>query len=182
MAIWRTEVDSDYKSLGYDNERHVRQIMSYERGELHEWRPVYVQVVDEWGSKHEQMPSFPGLSMDITCGEATKSILDGLLHEHVDFLPLASHTIRDDQYYILYPKTVLDCLDNEESEFVRLRSGYIRGVRRYVFKPDCIGDTPMFRLPIAGSPIGSPFVNDAFKQLVEDNHLTGLEFRKVWDG
>ena len=120
--------------------------------------------------------------MYITCNVATKSVVDALLHEHVDFLPLASHTIKDDQYYILYPRIVLDCLDNEESEFVRLRSGYIRGVRRYAFKPDCIGDTPMFRLPIAGSPIGSPFVNDAFKQLVENNHLTGLEFRKVWDG
>ena len=182
MAIWRTEVDSDYKSLGYDYERHVRQIMSYERGELSVWRPVYVQVVDEWGSKHERMPSFPGLSMDITCGEETKSILDGLLHEHVDFLPLASHTIRDDQYYILFPRTILDCLDNELSEFRRMPSGYIVGVPKYVFKPDCIGATPIFRLPIAGSPIGEPYVNDTFKQLVEDHNLTGLKFSKVWEG
>ena len=182
MTIWRTEVDSDYKSLGYDNERHVRQIMSYERGELSEWSPVYVQVVDEWGSKHERMPGFPGLSMDITCNEETKSILDELLHDYVDFLPLASHTIRDDQYYILYPNAVLDCLDYDESELVRLRSGYIRGVRRYVFKPACIGTTPIFRLPIAGSPIGRPYVNDRFKQLVAVNSLTGLKFSKVWDG
>ena len=119
--------------------------------------------------------------MHITCNEEIKSILDGLLHDHVDFLPLASHTIRDDQYYILYPKTVLNCLDNDVSEFIRLRSGYIRGVKRYVFKSDCIGDTPMFRLPIAGSPIGEPYVNDRFKQLVEDNNLTSLEFTKVWE-
>lgn len=182
MKIWRIEVDSDYKSLGYDNERHVRQIMSYERGEMPEWRPVYVQVVDEWGSKHEHMPSFPGLSMDITCGEESKSILEGLLHGHVDFLPLASHTIRDDQYYIVYPRTILDCLDNELSEFRRMSSGYIVGVAKYAFKPDCIRATPIFRLPIAGSPIGRPYVNDTFKQLVEDNNLTGLEFRKVWEG
>ena len=181
MKIWRTEVDSDYKSLGYDNEHHVRQIMSYERGELPEWRPVYVQVVDEWGSRHEPMPSFPGLSMHITCNEEIKSILDGLLHKHVDFLPLASHMIRDEQYYILYPKTILDCLDNEQSEFSRFQR-YILGVKKYIFKPDCIGNTPIFRLPIAGSPIGQPYVNDKFKQLVEENNLTGLRFRKVWEG
>ena len=114
--------------------------------------------------------------------EEIKSILGGLLHEHVDFLPLASHTIRDDQFYVLYPKTVLDCLDNDKSEFVRLRSGYIRGVKRYEFRPDCIGTTPIFQLPVAGSPIGRPYVNDAFKQLAEDNNLTGLRFSKVWEG
>ena len=103
MAIWRTEVDSDYKSLGYDYERHVRQIIElYERGEL---SVTGVQCMYRLWMNGDQstsdMPSFPGLSMHITCNEETKSILDGLLHEHVDFLPLASHTIRDDQFYIL---------------------------------------------------------------------------------
>ena len=91
-------------------------------------------------------------------------------------------TIKDRQLYILYPKTILDCLDNDLSEFVRLRSGYIIGIRKHVFEPTYIGETPIFRLPIAGSPSSRPYVNDEFKQLVETNELTGLEFRKVWEG
>ena len=119
--------------------------------------------------------------MHITCNEGIKWILDKLLHGHVDFLSLASHTIRDDQYYIVYPRTILDCLDNDLSEFRRLSSGYIVGVAKFVFKPECIGATPIFRLPIAGSPIGRPYVSDEFKKLIEDHSLTGLEFEKVWE-
>ena len=122
------------------------------------------------------------MSASITCNEAVKSILSEAVHAYVEFLPLTSATIKEEQYFVFYPKVILDCLDNEQPDFVRTRTGYIMGVRRHVFRPDCIGDTPIFRLPIAGSRWGWPYVNDRFKQLIEDNNLTGLEFRKVWEG
>lgn len=186
MAIWQAETDSSYKSLAYDNERHARFLRLYERGELPSWSPVYVgygtDVYPDFDPDQASVPSFPALSSSIACGRKVSTILAELVHGHVDFLPLASHAIKHEQYYILYTKTILHCLDNDETEFARMKSGYIKGVRRYVFKPDCIGATPIFRLPVAGSPIGEPYVNDAFKQLVEDNNLTGLKFRKVWEG
>ena len=182
MTIWQVKTSWEYEEFGYDEEHYVRYIRAYERGELSRWRPVYVGCSE----RHDCIPNFPGLSSDITCDEKAKSILDELIHGYVDFLPLASHTIADKQYCILYPKTLLDCLANERTEFVRTQSGFIFGVRRYVFKPDCIGDTPIFRLslPTADnpSPIFCPYVNDEFKQLVENNNLTGLEFEKVWEG
>ena len=52
------------------------------------------------------------------------------------------------------------------------------GIKRHKFKPDCVGDVPIFKLP--GNPGTRPYVNDKFKQLIEDYNLTGLEFRKVW--
>ena len=129
-----------------------------------------------------RVPNFPSISGHIACDEEAKLILDGLVKNHVEFLPLLSHTIKDKQYYILYPKTILDCLNTVRSEFVRLQSGDIRGMRRYAFRPDSIGNTPIFRLPVAGISSHRPYVNDRFKQLVEDNKLTGLEFKKVWEG
>ena len=186
MVIWHVRTSWEYKALGYDEEHYVRSIMAYERGKLSRWTPVSVgystEVYNDTDERHERIPNFPGLSSCITCDEKAKSILDELIHDHADFLPLTSHTITDKQFYILHFKTILDCLDNERSEFARLQAGYIMGIRRHVFKSDCIGDTPIFRLPIAGSPPGRPYVNDKFKQLVEDHHLTGLEFRKVWEG
>ena len=191
MTIWQVKTGWKYKSLGYDEEHYVKYIMAYRRGELSRWQPVYVGYsnevyISDMDEMYDRFPHFPGLSSDIACDEKAKSILDELIHGYVDFLPLASHTITDKQYCILYPKTLLDCLDNERTEFVRTQSGFIFGVRRYVFKSDCIGDTPIFRLPLPTadnpSPIFCPYVNDEFKQLVEDNNLTGLEFEKVWEG
>lgn len=185
MAIWQISTDIEFRSLAYDDEPDARKIRLYERGELQSWQQVYVgyatDAYPDFDPKRAPIPSFPALSSSIACGTNARTAFNSLLRDHVDILPLASHTIRDDKYYILYPKTVLDCLDNEESEFARTRSGYIMGVRRYVFEADCIGNTPMFRLPIGGSPIGEPYVNDNFKRLVEDKNLTGLKFSKVWE-
>ena len=103
-------------------------------------------------------------------------MLDELVKDHIDFLPLLSDTITDRRLYILHPITELDCLDSERSEFSRLSSGYIMGIKRHKFKPDCVGDVPIFKLP--GNPGTRPYVNDKFKQLIEDYNLTGLEFRR----
>lgn len=187
MVIWQTRTSLDYLSIAYTNEQpDVRRVMDYEDGKLSTWPPIYVEydtfVYDDMDERYERVPNFPSISGNITCDEESKLILDEFVYAHVEFLPLLSHTIKERQLYILYPKTILDCLDNEKSEFVRTRSGYLRGIRKHVFKTACIGDTPIFRLPIAGSPSSRPYVNDEFKQLVEDNKLTGLEFRKVWEG
>lgn len=186
MVIWQTKASRTYQALDYVNEYDVRSTMAYERGELSTWIPFYVKyatdVYDDMDDRDVRVPNFPRISGNITCDEEAKLILENLVHDHVEFLPLLSHTIKDKQYYILYPKTILNCLDNEQSEFARLKGKYILGIRKHVFRPRCVGDTPVFRLPVAGSPSGEPYVNDKFKQMVEDNALTGLEFRKVWDG
>lgn len=191
MAIWRIKPGLEYRSLGYDDEYDAEFIRLYRRGELRMWPLVYVgygtDVYPDFDPKHASVPSFPALSSSIACGKTVRTILAELVYGHVDFLPLASHTITDEQYYILYPKTVLGCLDIEEPEFSRLQLGRFEGIRRHDFKPhcsDCIGNIPIFKLPTSafGSPAGRPYVNDTFKQLVEENNLTGLRFSKVWEG
>lgn len=186
MVIWRIRTSGEYQALDYVNKYDVRGTREYKRGELSTWRPFYVvyatDVYDDMDESLVRVPNFPDISGNITCDEEAKLILDEYVHDHAEFLLLLSYTIKDKRYFILYPKTILDCLDNERSEFVRLPSGYIRGIRRYAFRPDSIGDTPIFRLPVAGISSHRPYVNDRFKQLVEDNKLTGLEFQKVWEG
>jgi len=185
MAIWQMNCSVDYLALAYADEA-ARTVRHYVNGKSLKWQPVGVKydtdLYDDTDERHERVPDFPRMSGSITCNEAAKSTLDQAVHEYVEFLPLTSTTIKDEQYYFFYPKVILDCLDNEQSDFVRSRTGYIRGISRHVFRPDCIGDTPIFRLPVAGSLWGWPFVNDRLKRLIEDNNLTGLEFRKVWEG
>ena len=191
MAIWRIETGIEYRSLGYDNEYDAKFIRLYRRGELPIWPQILVgyatDAYPDFDPKRAPVPSFPALSTNIACNSKARTMLAELVHYHVDFLPLASHTIADEQYYILYPKTILGCLDLEAPEFSRLQPGRIESIKRHDFKPhcsDCIGNIPIFKLPTSafGSPSGRPFVNDRFKQLVEVNNLSGLEFRKVYEG
>lgn len=191
MAIWRIRTDIEYRSLGYVDEFDARKIRLYRRGELPSWPPVFVSYATDaypdFDPKRAPIPSFPALSSSIACGTRARTVLDELIQDHVEFLPLASYTITDEQYYVMYPKTILRCLEIEEREFSRLQPGRFSGILRHEFKlhcSDCIGNIPIFKLPTSafGSPIGQPYVNDKFKRLVEDHNLTGLEFSKVWDG
>lgn len=184
MVIWQTEASIEYLRLANAVERDVRQTLDYTRGKLSKWQPLYVNydtdVYDDTDERHERISDFATLSGRIICDEVARSMLDELVKDHIDFLPLLSDTITDRRLYILHPITELDCLDSERSEFSRLSSGYIMGIKRHKFKPDCVGDVPIFKLP--GNPGTRPYVNDKFKQLIEDYNLTGLEFRKVWEG
>ena len=191
MVIWRIKTDSKFRSIAYDDEFDARFLRHYRREELPIWPPIQIDYATDaypdFDPTRAPVPSFPALSSSIACDNKVRTILGKLVHDHVDFLPLESHTITDEQYFILYPKTILGCLEIEEPEFSRLQRSRFEGIKRHDFKPhcsDCIGNIPIFKLPTSafGSPIGRPYVNDAFKQLVEDNHLAGLEFRMVWDG
>lgn len=185
MVVWRIRTRSDFLDLAYVNEDDTRYTFAYRRGKLLNWHPFYVEynteVDDNYDERHERVPSFLSLSGNITCDEETKSIIDELIHDHVEFLPLLSDTIKGKQYYLLHVKTELDCLDVEQTEYVYSLPGKRRpSVKTYAFKWDCIGATPIFILP-RGTPL-EPFVSAEFKQLIEDNNLTGLQFKKIWEG
>ena len=129
MVIWQTEASIEYLRLANAVERDVRQTLDYTRGKLSKWQPLYVNydtdVYDDTDERHERISDFATLSGRIICDEVARSMLDELVKDHIDFLPLLSDTITDRRLYILHPITELDCLDSERSEFSRLSSGYI---------------------------------------------------------
>ena len=185
MVIWRIETRSDYLDLAYVDEEDTRFTMAYRRGKLLTWRPIYVayntSVDDTFDERHERVPNFPRLSGFITCDENAKSVLHDLVSDHVDFLPLLSDKITDKQYFVFYPRIELDCLDVERLEYGFSLPGKRRPyIETYAFQPDCIGDTPIFILP-RGTRF-DPFVSDRFKDAIESNNLTGLQFKKIWEG
>jgi len=186
MVIWQTQTSHLFQALDYVNEYDVRVTLDYVRGRTSLWQPFYVvyatDVYDDMDESLVHVPNFPSLSGHITCDGKAKQLIVGLVRDHVQFLPLLSSTMRDRRYNLLFPKTVLDCLDTEQSEFGPSRRGNIRGIRKYAFRREAIGNTPIFRLPARGITSHQPYVNDRFKQLVEANNLTGLKFKRVWQG
>lgn len=155
--------------------------------ELETWNPQEVWYHPLDFNENKGIASFPSWGTVNVCDAKAKQIISGLVDDHVEFLPLIFHkgahpessatTGACDEYYAINPVTILDCLDHERSEFSSF--GPLKKIGKYVFKPDCIREIPIFILPI--SKRTKLFVTDAFKQLIEDYNLTGLEFKKVWE-
>ena len=153
--------------------------------QLETWEPQRVWYHPLDFQEDKGLANFPGWdAAAIVCDLNTQAIIRKLIEDHVEFLPLvyyegfADKEI-DSKYFAINVLQILDCLDYERCEFTRFKStGGIRSVRTFEFKPDCIGGIPIFKLPILRSI--RTYVTDEFKQLVEDNNLTGLEFSKVW--
>ena len=170
----------DYKYLSAYDERYCTFPRRDGTSELATWEPQHLTYESyEEEDNHLGLCNFPAWCGRSACDLKAKEIIGTLTADDVEFLPLFVPEISHTRYFAIHVLTTLDCLDNERSEF-----GYFGDLRmridKYEFKPDCIGDTPIFKLPIFNR--NSTYVTDSFKQLVEDNDLTGLEFRKVWEG
>lgn len=156
--------------------------------ELETWKPQEVWYHPLDFQENKGIASFPSWGTVNVCDAKAKQIISELVDEHVEFLPLIFHkgahpesfatASSCDEYYVISPVKILDCLDHEQSEFSSF--GPLKKIDKYVFKSNCIRGVPIFILPI--SKRTKLFVTDTFKQLVEDNKLTGLEFIKVWEG
>ena len=185
MMIWQIETSSEYLSLVDANRADLRRRAAYRSGKLPERDPTYVKymmwVSDETDERHERIPNFPGLSSDIACDTKAKLILEPLIQGHAEFLLLRSETITDKQYYLLWTATILGRQVTEENENVSTRDGIKLPFRHksFILDPSYFDDVPIFRLP--GVSEIDVFVTDKFKQLVEENNLTGLEFTKIWE-
>lgn len=155
--------------------------------QLETWEPLRVWYDPTEFEEGLGMANFPSWSAaTVVCDVKAKEIVRELIEDHVELLPLAYYPSFEEKaihsnYYAINVLQILDCLDFERSEFTRFKStGGIRSIVKYEFRANCIGGIPIFKLPILNSI--RTFVTDEFKQLVEDNNLTGLKFRKVWEG
>ena len=185
-VIWQLDTSTEYLNLGHVEEREVRIWLDYMRGRLPQWIPARVtystDVYDDTDERHERAPNFASLGSCIACDEEAKSIIEDMLEGYAELLLLNCDKKMQKQYYIVHPTREIDCEDRDRSDwedFIKGRPDIGRSVHRFAFKQHLIGDAPMFILP-GTTPI-TPFVTDRFKQLIEDNNLTGLTFRDRGD-
>ncbi|MCY4073054.1 MAG: hypothetical protein OXG60_17305 [Chloroflexi bacterium] len=187
---------ADFNTLSVRDERYGTFPRLDGAPELSTWVPQQVWYDPLVFRQGRALANLPAWSVHTVGDTLAKAVIQELIGDHVEFLPLdfqapvgdgslyspeALRSLSEKQYYVINVLTTLDCLDFDQSEFTYFEStGGIRSIRKRVFKPDCIGDTPIFKLPILNRV--TTYVTDSFKQLVEDNNLTGLEFRKVWEG
>lgn len=133
-TIWKLDQNTkSYKYLAVHDER----IGGFPRLDgtsiLKEWEPLYIRYSRLDPVVEKEIPNFPSLSGILVCDTQAKDIIFESIKDHIEFLPLASHTITDTQYFAINALKVIDCLDHNFSEFKRLMSGKIRGIN----KVDC---------------------------------------------
>ncbi len=197
-TVWL--VSSNVTKFNYLAKRSKRSFSSLRltegKSQLETWVPleVWYHPLDFW--EERGLANFPYWGVSLVCDIAARKVIRELLEDHVEFLPLifqapvadgsfysikTLRTLIGKEYFAINCLRILDCLDLDRSQFDYFdRTRSIRYIVKYEFKPDCLDGVPIFKLPMSNSV--ETFVTGEFKQLVEDNNLTGLEFRKVWEG
>ncbi len=194
-TVWRLDhTDTHINSLSLRYERPPIYPRNDGLPELETWEApqVWYEPLDFRVSKSlVNFPRWTGITP--VCDAHAMSIVQPLISEHVEFLPLdfrapvgdgslyseqALQLLEGKSYHAINVLTTLDCMDYERSEITYFEStGGIFRIPKMVLKADCVGDAPIFKLPIRNRV--RTYVSDEFKQLVEANNLTGLEFRKI---
>jgi len=136
------------------------------------WNPV-----DVYTDEHGYTGDFPGLPGGIppVFSERALKILSPIILDDIEALPLNNSTA---QLYAINVLTVSDCLDQSRSQMQLFNDNRVMVIERYAFKENCLQDKHIFKIP---EQLGNlVYVSGAFKTLIEENGLTGLEFKKIY--
>jgi hypothetical protein len=133
----------------------------------------YPDILDEG----KNITNFISYRAHFACDEKTRSILQTLIGQDVEFLPLYDVATAQN-YYLIRILRVIECLDHSQSEFEYSRSSdSVKRVKKYVFPKQCLEPAHIFRIPELNYSL--VYVSTTFKELVETHKLTGIECQEL---
>lgn len=143
------------------------------------WTVKFIEIIDE--GYQSDFPIFWGKSGVQIISEKAKGVLEPLVGNNVEFLPLI-HKTTNEKYYAIHVLCVLDALDINNTIFEKLSSGLIIGCEKFVFTPDVIQNEVIFKVYVNKRIHPTAvFVSDEFRNVVLESDLEGFEFVEVWD-
>lgn len=178
-AIYVLDPEDGWERLmPVDADDYIRLVEVAGSAQSNLWVPIKVDWVRD---KDERGPTdMPVVSRRmLTLGPKAKSHLGDLIAPFGEFLPLADPDGAPSQYVLFNCLNIRDILDTGRSRYITLSNGTISRVQDYTFKDGTTFPEPVCRLPRAHS--GEQLVNEAFRDAVHGNRLTGLMFTRVWD-
>lgn len=177
MNIYQPFHNSDiYDSLYCINDndyRIIKHFLGHGLYKHYEQAPPFWQLIPVSIEKMHKRCDFPGLSIALVCNHKAWQILEPLIKNSVELLPLQCDS---GEYSIIKVIDVADCLDYSRAVVKRFDNGRVMHVVAYAFKDGCIGDRIIFKLPECGTRV---FVSQAFKDCIESHGLKGLFFKQV---
>jgi len=144
------------------------------------WKPLLVELVDESPYLCGDFATLETVLGVLVCNEKAITCLLPCLNEEIEILPLTvvNHS---ESYFIINILNVVDCLNEARSRIIRsVFSGRIIAIEEYDFFDAKINNALLFKVPQVVRK--TVFSTSAFKGIVQDNRLSGLEFRPVTRG
>ena len=182
--IWIIRTNPDiYRSFGPTQEffdRYIEWVDKFQEPKLlsSDWPNVELELFSgELGKEKKERlkpnPDFARGYIVMCCSEKARLTIEPLVNAQVEFLPLMTPI---DTYYEMNIQRI-PCLDVENSVVKRFKDGEIMRAEKYAFHWEFLDGQHIFwAMELGKTPT---FVSDVFKQLVEENGLTGLEFFSV---
>ena len=127
--------------------------------------------------KKLELSDAPGFTIPVFSKRAVE-ILRPLIQNSIEELELQ---FEEAEYYGINVTTVLDVIDYSKSKYKMYSDGKrIMVFEKYAFRIcNELNNNNIFK--IVDEPSRWEFVSDRFKQIVEENHLSGFKFKLVWD-
>jgi hypothetical protein len=182
MNVYRIYLNLDkFQFLSASSRKDLQRIMFQPQGQpFHEsWtlpRYDYCPTDDEDYRPNAIEGDFISVDREIgLTAEAVKKI-GPIFENYGELLPLDVNGDLNKVFWF-HCTRVLDALDESKSKVKRFPNGRIMAVDKYAFLSDRIGATELFHLK---EERGHAFCTEAFKQKIESENLTGLEFRLLW--
>jgi hypothetical protein len=136
---------------------------------------IAIEVETLYKRKYNDFPKY-GIGKPVV-SEKVKNIIFPFISGEAEFLPLLHE---GKKLYMLNVIHVLDCVDWENSKVTRLPHGYIASLDKLVFDLDKLPEgTHLFKFKEKAST--KVYATEAFKKLVDQNNLKGMDFSLVFD-
>ncbi|EKS8378253.1 imm11 family protein [Bacillus cereus group sp. MYBK65-1] len=184
MKIWQLKSSTDdyesFQLLNYEEDKKYFKTSFNSMVSLSDsWTPKFIEVKDE--GKLSDSPIFWGKSGVQIISEKAKNVLEPIVGDNIEFLPLI-HKQTNKKYYAMHVLRVLEALDTNKTIFDKLSSGLIIGCEKFVFIPYVVQHEPIFKLNINGKVHPNYLlVLDQFKNAILESELKGFQFTEVWD-
>lgn len=180
MKIWKLKFELDkYENLAPVKDFTWQEFQEFDGRRLrYKWKPLPVERMNP--EKKLPLSDAPGFTIPVFSKRALDILLP-CIQDCVEILELVFDEHDEQQYFGINVISVLNVIDYEKAEYIRFQSsGRIMLFTKYAFKEcDDLKEYPIFKL--VDEPRREPFVSEAFKDLVEQNNLTGFKFELVWD-
>ena len=142
MKIWQLKSSTDdyetFQLLNYEEDKKYFKTSFNSMVSLSDsWTPKFIEVKDE--GKLSDSPIFWGKSGVQIISEKAKNVLEPIVGDNIEFLPLI-HKQTNKKYYAMHVLRVLEALDTNKTIFDKLSSGLIIGCKKFVFIPYVVQD------------------------------------------
>lgn len=181
VKIWKVDKNvDDYAGFFLKNENSKNTLEEkLDKGDLiSNWKDIELEV-HEIDKPIGDCPHLWSGGYSLIVSERAKEIINKKYKEYIHFLPLI-YTKQNQKFYVLNTLNIIDCIDYNKSELEKLMNKYIIDVKKYVFNENA-KKSPIFKIYLDGVIKISTFVNDEFKNLIEENGLKGFKFTEVFD-